>query len=232
MRRSIRHGEADNERFHSSSTDRRASRSRSICRRCGCDDLETSAVSQGVVAIDSSATWRSCSTGSTRPSDHVDDHQPHGAHRARDVSRGRRGPWHVLGSGGTLQNDIPASTSRRRSIIFPPVDARDGSVRLLRQARAEVEHDLIRVTSGRPDRRRCRSWPSRCATASSTKYGLTRTAGEFAPRLSFFFNSHNDFFEETRSARPAAFGPRRCASGWREDLARGAGSTPRPRAAR
>jgi methylmalonyl-CoA mutase N-terminal domain/subunit len=55
-------------------------------------------------------------------------------------------------------------------------------------------------------RRRRRSWPSRCATASSTcstgvDAGLD--VDEFAPRISFFFNSHSDFFEEIAKFRAA-----------------------------
>ncbi len=55
-------------------------------------------------------------------------------------------------------------------------------------------------------RRRCRSWPSRCATASSTvQYGIDAglDVDDFAPRISFFFNAHNDFFEEIAKYRAA-----------------------------
>ena len=62
------------------------------------------------------------------------------------------------------------------------------------------------ITSARPARRRCRSSRSRCATASNTcsagvDAGLD--VDDFAPRLSFFFNSHNDFFEEIAKFRAA-----------------------------
>ena len=62
------------------------------------------------------------------------------------------------------------------------------------------------TTSARPARRPCRSWPSRWPTASTTSSsawpaGLTVDA--FAPRLSFFFNAHNDLFEEVAKYRAA-----------------------------
>ena len=47
---------------------------------------------------------------------------------------------------------------------------------------------------------------SRCATASRTCEAASSagwTVDDFAPRLSFFFNSHNDFFEEIAKFRAA-----------------------------
>ena len=52
----------------------------------------------------------------------------------------------------------------------------------------------------------CRNWPSRCATASNMWTGRSNAGlpiDDFAPRLSFFFNAHNDFFEEIAKYRAA-----------------------------
>ena len=73
-------------------------------------------------------------------------------------------------------------------------------------SRASIRFRSAGITFARPDRPRCRSWRSRCATASSMWIGRS-SAGlpvdSFAPRLSFFFNSHNDFFEEIAKYRAA-----------------------------
>ena len=62
------------------------------------------------------------------------------------------------------------------------------------------------TTSARPARRRSRSSRSRSRTASPT-WRRRSTAGldvdDFAPRLSFFFNAHIDFFEEIAKYRAA-----------------------------
>ncbi len=62
------------------------------------------------------------------------------------------------------------------------------------------------TTSGRPVPRRPRSWRSRWGTGSSTWSGESPgawTSIRFAPRLSFFFDVHNDFFEEVAKFRAA-----------------------------
>jgi hypothetical protein len=70
-----------------------------------------------------------------------------------------------------------------------------------------VEHDLgERVSHPRGGATAPRNSRSRCATASSTS-STAIDAGldvdEFAPRISFFFNAHNDFFEEIAKYRAA-----------------------------
>jgi methylmalonyl-CoA mutase N-terminal domain/subunit len=51
----------------------------------------------------------------------------------------------------------------------------------------------------------CRSWPSPWPTASARAAGIERglDVDDFAPRLSFFFDIHNDFFEEIAKLRAA-----------------------------
>ena len=91
----------------------------------------------------------------------------------------------------------------------PAEHARDrGHGPLLHRAAAQVELDLdLRATtSARRAPRPPRSWPSPCATASSTCSGAWTPGMDvdsFAPRLSFFFNSHSDFFEEIAKFRAA-----------------------------
>ena len=58
---------------------------------------------------------------------------------------------------------------------------------------------------------------------------------DFAPRLSFFFNSHNDFFEEIakfRAARRICTSSAASASARRTSARPGCASTPRPPASR
>ena len=112
---------------------------------------------------------------------------------------------------GTLQNDILKEYIAQKEYIFPPRP----SMRLVTDVIEYCDRNTFRastrfrsavITSAKPDPPRCRSSPSRCATASSTWIGRS-SAGfrwtAFAPRLSFFFNSHNDFFEEIAKFRAA-----------------------------
>ena len=62
------------------------------------------------------------------------------------------------------------------------------------------------TTSARPGRRRRRSSRSRSPTASPTSQSCVERGldvDDFAPRLSFFFDVHNDFFEEIAKFRAA-----------------------------
>ena len=81
-------------------------------------------------------------------------------------------------------------------------------LRLLRRRGAELEHDfdLAATTSARPARPPRRRSPSRSPTPSPTSRRRS-TSGlkvdEFAPRLSFFFNAHNNLLEEIAKFRAA-----------------------------
>ena len=62
------------------------------------------------------------------------------------------------------------------------------------------------TTSARPAPPPCRKSPSPWPTASPTSRPPSRAGldvDEFAPRLSFFFNAHNDLFEEVAKFRAA-----------------------------
>ncbi len=80
--------------------------------------------------------------------------------------------WQQLS--GTIQNDILKEFIAQKEYIFPPRP----SMRLITDvfgfcAREVPKWNTISVSGyhARPGRRRCRSWPSRCATASSTCSG-------------------------------------------------------------
>ena len=112
---------------------------------------------------------------------------------------------------GTIQNDILKEYVARGTYIYPPRP----SMRLItdifaycaeRAAAAGTRSRSPATTSARPARPRSRRSPSPSPTASPT-WRPRSTAGldvdEFAPRLSFFFNAHNDLFEEVAKFRAA-----------------------------
>ena len=105
----------------------------------------------------------------------------------------------------------PEGVHRAEGVHLPAgaVDAAgDGHGRVLQRGRCRcgIRSRSRATTSGRRARRRRRSWRSRSRTASPTSSGRS-SAGleidEFAPRLSFFFNAHLDFFEEIAKYRAA-----------------------------
>ena len=105
----------------------------------------------------------------------------------------------------------PQGVHRARELHLPAaaLDAADDRpLRVLRRADPALEHDLhlAATTSARPARRRCRSSRSRSPTGSPTatrplRRGCRPTT--FGARLSFFFNAHNDFFQEVAKFRAA-----------------------------
>ena len=112
---------------------------------------------------------------------------------------------------GTIQNDILKEYIAQKEYIYPPAP----SMRLVIdtfefgvEVHAALQHRFrsADITFAKPARPRCRNWRSRCATASSTWSGRVARGldvDEFGPRLSFFFNAHNDFFEEIAKYRAA-----------------------------
>ena len=113
--------------------------------------------------------------------------------------------------GGHAAERHPQGVHRPEGVHLPAgaVDAprrRHDRVRQHARCRSGTRSASPATTSARPARRRCRSWRSRSPTASST-CAAASTAGcdidDFAPRLSFFFNCHNDFFEEIAKFRAA-----------------------------
>ena len=142
----------------------------------------------------------------------VDDDQLAGADDLRDVPG--RSPRSRAPTGGRSRarsrTTSSRSSSRRRSTSSrrasrcgsSPTSSRSAR----RKCRAGTRSRSAGTTSARRARRRCRSWRSRCATASSTcSTGIDAglDVDDFAPRISFFFNSHSDFFEEIAKFRAA-----------------------------
>ena len=111
---------------------------------------------------------------------------------------------------GTLQNDILKEFIAQKEYIFPPgavAEARDRHGRVGHARAAAVEHDHDQRLSH-----------PRGGIDSVQELAFTIADGiayvedalarglrfdDFAPRLSFFFNAHNDFFEEIAKFRAA-----------------------------
>ena len=117
--------------------------------------------------------------------------------------------WTTLS--GTIQNDILKEFIAQKEYIFPPrpVDAADHRhLRVLRAARCR---------SGTRSRSAGITSAKRASTAAQelaftlrdgieyVQYGVDAglDVDAFAPRISFFFNSHSDFFEEIAKFRAA-----------------------------
>ena len=103
----------------------------------------------------------------------------------------------------------PQGVRRPEGVPVPagPVDApgrrtRSSSGRA--RCRAGTPSRSAATTSARRARRPSRSWRSRSPTAWPTwrrRSSAACAVDDFAPRLSFFFNSHSDFFEEIAKFR-------------------------------
>ena len=112
---------------------------------------------------------------------------------------------------GTIQNDILKEYIAQKEWIFPPapalrLDHRHDRVGARARCRAGTPSRSPATTSARRARRPRRSSPSRSPTASTyVEQALARglDVDAFAPRLSFFFNAHIDFFEEIAKFRAA-----------------------------
>ena len=123
--------------------------------------------------------------------------------RASAASRARR--W-----AGTIQNDILKEYQAQKEYIFPPRPSMRLVTDMMRFTTAEMPRwhpsRSPATTSARPARPPRRSWRSRWRTASPTskpRVAAGLDVDDFAPRLSFFFNSHIDFFEEIGKFRAA-----------------------------
>ena len=145
-----------------------------------------------------------------RPRQHLDDDQLAGRADLGDVHRGGREAGRAArrASRARPRTTSSRSTSPRRSSCSRPSrrcassSTRSSSGRA--SCRAGTRSRSAATTSARRARRRSRSWRSRSPTAWPTwrrasSRGLR--VDDFAPRLSFFFNSHSDFFEEIAKFR-------------------------------
>jgi len=117
-------------------------------------------------------------------------------------------PWSRVG--GTLQNDILKEYIAQKEYIFPPRP----SMRLITdQFKFCAEHvprwNTISISGYHIREAGSTALQELAFTLRDgveyVQYGIDAglTVDEFAPRLSFFFNSHNDFFEEIAKFRAA-----------------------------
>ena len=112
---------------------------------------------------------------------------------------------------GTIQNDILKEYIARGTYIYPPRPAMRIITDLFalgraRSCRSGTPSPSAAITFAKPAPRRFRKWPSRWPTPSPTSRRRSRPAWRwmhFAPRLSFFFNAHNNFLEEIAKFRAA-----------------------------
>ena len=142
----------------------------------------------------------------------LDDDQRAGGDRPRDVRRGRgeSGASPAADLGRTIQNDILKEYQAQKEYIFPPRP----SVRLVTdvvpsrppRCRGGTRCRSPATTSGRPGSTAAQELAFTLANGfayveAALAAGLDVDA--FAPRLSFFFNCHVDFFEEIGKYRAA-----------------------------
>jgi methylmalonyl-CoA mutase, N-terminal domain len=117
-------------------------------------------------------------------------------------------PWEKVG--GTLQNDILKEYSARGTYIYPP----EPSMRLVTDVIEFCSHDVprwnpISISGYHMREAGCTAVQEVAFTlANGLEYAqaaLDRglAIDDFAPRLSFFFNAHNDFLEEVAKFRAA-----------------------------
>ncbi len=124
------------------------------------------------------------------------------------VAKKRNIPWTKLR--GTTQNDILKEYIAQKSWIFPPNPSMRLIVDMIEFASKEVPLWNTISISGYHIREAGSSAVSELAftLADGIAYvqaGVERglNVDDFAPRLSFFFNAHNDFFEEIAKYRAA-----------------------------
>jgi methylmalonyl-CoA mutase N-terminal domain/subunit len=117
-------------------------------------------------------------------------------------------PWEKVG--GTLQNDILKEYIAQKEYIFPPRP----SMRLITDqfafcAKSVPRWNTISISGYHIREAGSTALQELAFTLRDgveyVKYGIDAglPVDEFAPRLSFFFNSHNDFFEEIAKFRAA-----------------------------
>ena len=112
---------------------------------------------------------------------------------------------------GTVQNDVLEGIHRARNLYLSSAAGACASSLTCFPGRTRTcpsgtRFQFPAITCARRDRPRCRKWHSRSATAWLTWKPRSRPGStwiKFAPRLSFFFNAHNNFLEEVAKFRAA-----------------------------
>jgi len=112
--------------------------------------------------------------------------------------------------GGTLQNDILKEYQAQKEYIFPPRPSMRLVVDVIRFCAAEMPRFHPVSVSGYHIREAGSTAVQELAFTLANGFAYVEAAvaagldvDEFAPRLSFFFNSHLDFFEEIAKYRAA-----------------------------
>ncbi len=112
--------------------------------------------------------------------------------------------------GGTLQNDILKEYQAQKEFVFPPRPSVRLVADVIRFCAAEMPRWHPVSVSGYHIREAGSTAAQELAFTLANGFAYTEAAcnaglsvDEFAPRLSFFFNAHNDFFEEIAKYRAA-----------------------------
>jgi methylmalonyl-CoA mutase N-terminal domain/subunit len=112
--------------------------------------------------------------------------------------------------GGTLQNDILKEYQAQKEYVFPPRPSMRLVTDLIRFTSAEMPRWHPVSISGYHIREAGSTAAQELAFTLGdgleyVRWGIARgmDVDDFAPRLSFFFNAHNDFFEEIAKYRAA-----------------------------
>jgi len=112
--------------------------------------------------------------------------------------------------GGTIQNDILKEFQAQKEYIFPPVPSVRLVTDLMRFTRAELPRWHPVSVSGYHIREAGSTAAQELAFTLANGFAYLEaairaglTADEVAPRMSFFFNAHSDFFEEVGKYRAA-----------------------------
>jgi methylmalonyl-CoA mutase N-terminal domain/subunit len=112
--------------------------------------------------------------------------------------------------GGTLQNDILKEYQAQKEFVFPPRPSVRLVADVIRFCAAEMPRWHPVSVSGYHIREAGSTAAQELAFTLANGFAYTEaalaaglTVDEFAPRLSFFFNAHSDFFEEIAKYRAA-----------------------------
>ncbi len=112
--------------------------------------------------------------------------------------------------GGTLQNDILKEYQAQKEFVFPPRPSVRLVTDVVRFCTAEMPRFHPLSISGYHIREAGSTAAQELAFTLANGFAYVEAASaaglavdEFAPRLSFFFNAHNDFFEEIGKYRAA-----------------------------
>jgi methylmalonyl-CoA mutase N-terminal domain/subunit len=143
--------------------------------------------------------------------EHLDDYQRPRGHSLGDVHRGGKGAGRGSRSArGTIQNDILKEYVARGTYIFPPRPSMRLITDTFRYGAQEVPKWNPISISGYHIREAGSTAVQEVAFTLADAIAYVKAAidaglgvDDFAPRLSFFFNAHNNFLEEIAKFRAA-----------------------------